>query len=212
MERFSVWFFCAINIDSTLFLPLLKGREAMKRIICATVIFLFACTTTVSAHTGLTSSTPAEGEDITEDVYEIVLEFNSKIESTSTVKVFDESKEEITISTTQVSENVMTGGFLSPLDNGTYTVEWKIIGTDGHPIQGTYSFIVSQVELEEPEGTEEKQEPSVVPKEETIEEPVEQSMEDSSKIASNDVLVVILVILFAVAGGIFGWIIGRRQK
>ncbi|REB04769.1 copper resistance protein CopC [Sporosarcina sp. BI001-red] len=184
----------------------------MKRIICATVILLFACTTTVSAHTGLTSSLPAEGEDITEDVHEIVLEFNSEIESTSTVKVFDKSKKEITISSTQVSENVMTGGFLSPLDNGTYTVEWKIIGKDGHPIQGTYSFIVSQVELEEPVGTEEKQEPAVVPKEKTIEEPVEQSMEDSSKIASNDVLVVILVILFTVAGGIFGWIIGRRQK
>lgn len=184
----------------------------MKRIICATLMLLFACTPTVSAHTGLSNSSPAGGEDITEDVYEIVLEYNTKIESTSTVKVFDESREEITISTTQVNENVMTGGFLSPLDNGTYTVEWKIIGTDGHPIEGTYSFKVSQVELEEPSGTEAKQEPSVVPKEKTIDEPVEQSMEDSSKIASNDVLVVILIILFTVAGGTFGWIIGRRQK
>lgn len=158
-------FFCTINFDSTLFLPLLKGREAMKRIICATLILFFAFTTTVSAHTGLTSSSPAGGEDITEDVYEIVLEFNSKIESTSTVKVFDESKEEIIISTTQVSGDMMTGGFLSPLDKGTYAVEWKIIGTDGHPIQGTYSFMVSQ--FEEPVVTEEKQEMSVVPKKES---------------------------------------------
>jgi copper resistance protein C len=191
----------------------LKGREAMKRIICSTLILLFAFTTTVSAHTGLTSSSPAGEEDITEDVYEIVLEFNSKIESTSTVKVFDESKEEIIISNTQVSDNVMTGSLMSPLDNGTYTVEWKIIGADGHPIQGTYSFMVSQDELEEPVVTEEKQETFVVvPKEESIEEPVEQSIEDSSKIASNDVLVVILVILFTIAGGFIGWIIGRRQK
>ncbi|WP_432351908.1 copper resistance CopC family protein [Sporosarcina sp. A2] len=137
----------------------------MKRIICATLILFFAFTTTVSAHTGLTSSSPAGGEDITEDVYEIVLEFNSKIESTSTVKVFDESKEEIIISTTQVSGDMMTGGFLSPLDKGTYAVEWKIIGTDGHPIQGTYSFMVSQ--FEEPVVTEEKQEMSVVPKKES---------------------------------------------
>ena len=52
---------------------------------------------TFSAHTGLTSSSPAEGEDITGDVYEIVLEFNSRIESTSTWKnnrgeVFDETE------------------------------------------------------------------------------------------------------------------------
>jgi methionine-rich copper-binding protein CopC len=205
-------FSSTINFDSTLLLPLLRGREEMKRIISATLILLFAFTTTVSAHTGLTSSSPAEGEDITEDVYEIVLEFNSKIESTSTVKVFDESKEEIIISNTQVSDNVMTGVFMSPLDNGTYTVEWKIIGADGHPIQGTYSFMVSQDELEETVVTEENQETPVVPKEESIKEPVEQSIEDSAKIASNDILVVILVILFTIVGGFFGWIIGRRQK
>jgi copper resistance protein C len=205
-------FSCTINFDSTLLLPLLRGREEMKRIISATLILLFAFSPIVSAHTGLTSSSPAEEEDITEDVYEIVLEFNSKIESTSTVKVYDESKEEIIISNTQVSDNLMTGGFMSPLDNGTYTVEWKIIGADGHPIQGTYSFMVSQDELEETVVTEENQETPVVPKEDSIEEPVEQSIEDSSKIASNDILVVILVILFTIAGGFFGWIIGRRQK
>lgn len=202
------FFSCTLNFDLTL----LRGREAMKRIISATLILLFTFTTTVSAHTGLTISSPADGEYITEDVYEIVLEFNSKIESTSTVKVFDESKEEIIISNTQVSDNVITGGFMSPLDNGAYTVEWKIIGADGHPIQGTYSFMVSQDELEEPVVTEENQETSDVPKEESIEEPVEQSIEDSSKIASNDVLVLILVILFTIAGGFFGWILGRRQK
>ena len=97
---------------------------------------MFAFSSAVSAHTGLTSSSPADGEDVTEDVHEIVLEFNTKIETTSTVKVFNENKEEIIVSNTQVSDNVMTGGFMSPLDNGTYTVEWKIIGADGHPIQG----------------------------------------------------------------------------
>ncbi len=184
----------------------------MKRIISATLILLFAFTSTVSAHTGLTSSSPANGEEVTVDVNEIVLEFNSKIESTSTVKVFNESKEEISVSDKQVNDNKMIGGFMSPLENGTYTVEWKIIGADGHPIQGTYSFMVNQEVLEEPVITEEKQETPVTPEEELIEQPVEQVIEDASKIASNDVLVVILVVLFTIAGGFVGWIIGRRQK
>ena len=184
----------------------------MKRIISATLVLLFAFSSAVSAHTGLTSSSPADGEEVTEDVHEIVMEFNTKIETTSTVKVFNENKEEIIVSNTQVSDNVMTGGFMSPLDNGTYTVEWKIIGADGHPIQGTYSFVVSQDELEDPAVSEETQETPVVPIEESVEKPVEQAIEDSSKIASNDVLVVILVILFTIAGGFIGWIIGRRQK
>ena len=116
---------------------------------------MFAFSSAVSAHTGLTSSSPADGEEVAEDVHEIVLEFNTKIETTSTVKVFNENKEEIIISNTQVNDNMMTGGFMSPLDNGTYTVEWKIIGADGHPIQGTYSFMVSQDELEDPAVSEE---------------------------------------------------------
>lgn len=184
----------------------------MKKILSATLIFLLAFSSVSYAHTGLTSSSPADGEDVSEDVHEIVLEFNTKIETTSTVKVFNENKEEVVISNTQASDNVMTGGFMSPLDNGTYTVEWKIIGADGHPIQGSYSFTVSQDEMEDPAVPDETEETPTEPMEESVEKSVEQAIEDSSKIASNDVLVVILVILFTIAGGFIGWIIGRRQK
>ena len=184
----------------------------MKRIMSATLILLFAFATTVSAHTGLTSSSPAEAEVVAEDIHEVVLEFNSKIESMSTVKVFNEHEEEIIISTIQVNDNVMTGAFMSPLDNGTYTVDWRIIGADGHPIQGGYSFVVSQEETIDQVADEKTSETPAKPIEESVEKPVEQEIEDSSKLASNDVLVVILVVLFTIAGGFIGWIIGRRQK
>ena len=36
----------------------------------------------------------------------------------------------------------MWANFLQPLKNGNYIVDWKIIGTDGHPIEGTFSFSV----------------------------------------------------------------------
>ena len=184
----------------------------MKKVIYATLVLLFTFSSTGFAHTALTSTSPADGEEVTEDIYEIVLEFNTKVETISTVKVFNQNKEEIIVGSTQVSDNVMTGGFMSPLDNGTYTVEWKIIGADGHPIRGTYSFIVSQDELEDPAAPEETQETPVAPIEETVEKPEESEIEDPSKIASNDVLVVILVILFTIAGGLFGWITGRRKS
>lgn len=183
-----------------------------KNIVLLTILLLIISANSVSAHTGLTSSSPADGEVIAEDVHEIELEFNTKIETTSTVKVFNENNEEISVGAIQVNENMMTGGFLSPLSNGTYTVDWRIIGADGHPIQGTYSFIVNQAELEDPIVSEETQEISAEPIEEAVEKSVEQPVEVPSKIASNDVLVIILVVLFTIAGGFFGWIIGRRQK
>ena len=181
----------------------------MKRIMSATLILLFAFATTVSAHTGLTISSPADGEVVAGDIHEVVLEFNSKIESTSTVKVFNENEEEIIVSHIQVTDHVMTGAFMSPLDNGTYTVDWKIIGADGHPIQGSYSFVVSQEEMID-QGADEETAAKTI--EESVEKPIEQKVEVFSKIASNDVLVVILVVLFTIAGGFVGWIIGRRQK
>lgn len=191
------------------------GGFTMKRILSATLIFLLAFSSVGYAHTGLTNSSPTDGEEVTEDVEQLVLEFNTKIETTSTVKVFNESEEEMTINDTQVRDSVMTAVFPSPLDNGTYTVDWKVIGADGHPTQGTYSFEVIQEEIEEiaaPVEPVETEEIPAEPVEESVEEPVEQVIEDSSKIASNDVLVVILVILFTLAGGFIGWIIGRRQK
>ncbi|QUW20943.1 copper resistance protein CopC [Sporosarcina sp. Marseille-Q4063] len=183
----------------------------MKRSIIITLLLLIMSSNAVYAHTSLTNSSPIDGEEINEEVHEIELEFNTKIETTSTVKVFDENEEEVTLNT-QVNDNVMTGGFISPLDNGTYTVEWKIIGADGHPIQGTYSFTVNQNEIDDTAVPEETDETPAEPKEESLEKPVEQAIEDSSKIASNDVLVVILVTLFTIAGGFIGWFIGRRKS
>lgn len=191
--------------------PLMEGRIEMKRIISATLFLMFAFSASVYAHTGLTSSSPADGDYLTEEINEIVLEFNTKIESTSTLKVFNEESEEI-VTNAQVNDKIITGGFMAPLDNGTYTVEWKIIGGDGHPIQGTYSFMVNKAELKDHVVSEEAEETSVIPTEETEEKPVKQQVEASSKIASNDVLVVILIVLFTIAGGSFGWIIGRRQN
>lgn len=183
----------------------------MNKIISLALLLFFVFSTSVYAHTGLTSSSPTDGDQITEEINEIVLEFNTIIESTSTVHVLNEKNEEIAINTL-VNDNIITGGFKTPLDNGTYSVEWKIIGEDGHPILGTYSFIVNNEEVKNPVASEEKEETPVVPTEEIEEKQVEQQVEAPSKIASNDVLVVILVILFTIAGGFIGWIIGRRQN
>lgn len=199
-------FSCTINLIYVITFAVGR-KKRVNRVIYATLFLLFVFSSSVSAHTGLTSTSPADGDKITEVVHEIVLEFNTKIESTSTVKVFNEINEEI-VGNTIVNDNVMTSGFMEPLEDGTYTVEWKIIGADGHPIQGTYSFMVTQEELTDPTTSEATEDTSVTPTQEVEEEPVEQQVE----VASNDVLVVILVVLFTIAGGFFGWIIGRRTK
>lgn len=188
----------------------------MRKMLVAvlTGILVFAFSPAGSAHTGLLDSTPGDGDTVEGGVYELVLEFNTKIEATSTANVLDTDEEEIELGNIQVSDHLMTIGLNSPLENGTYTVQWKIIGADGHPIEGDYSFRVNKEDADEPANIEESKEAAdTAGEKEGLEENIpSQPVEAASKIASNDVLVIILVALFTIAGGFFGWMIGRRQK
>lgn len=106
-------------------------------LLCLT-IFL---TKTAFAHTGLESSNPKAGAEITEALQEITLTFEGKLENLSTFKMFDSNKQEIKANVT-LKEKLMTGKLSQPLSNGSYEVQWTIVGEDGHPIQGKYTFTV----------------------------------------------------------------------
>lgn len=100
------------------------------------------------AHSKLESSTPAADAKITESVKEVNLSFNENIdENLSTLKVKNAQGEEVEVSEVKVSQNTMAGTLAAPLPSGSYTVEWKIVGGDGHPVDGTYAF-----EVDAPEG------------------------------------------------------------
>ncbi|ETT58057.1 copper resistance protein CopC [Paenibacillus sp. FSL H8-0457] len=100
------------------------------------------------AHSKLESSTPAADAKITESVKEVNLSFNENIdENLSTLKVKNAQGEEVEVSEVKVNQNTMAGTLAGPLPSGSYTVEWKIVGGDGHPVDGTYAF-----EVDAPEG------------------------------------------------------------
>lgn len=100
------------------------------------------------AHSKLESSTPAADAKITESVKEVNLSFNENIdENLSTLKVKNAQGEAVEVSEVKVNQNTMAGTLAAPLPSGSYTVEWKIVGGDGHPVDGTYAF-----EVDAPEG------------------------------------------------------------
>lgn len=106
----------------------------------------------VFAHSDLESATPAKGEKVTTDLEAVVLTFSTKIESLSTMKLKNEN-EEIPLQIS-IEDNQMIGKMNNRLENGNYTVEYKIIGADSHVIEGNYSFAVDRPEQAQP-----KQEP-----------------------------------------------------
>ncbi len=111
----------------------------------------------VSAHTSLSSSNPTEGQVITENLEQITLVFATTIEELSTMKLVKEGNE-VALGEIKVENKQLIGSISKPLDNGSYTIQWKIIGEDGHPISGEINFTV-QTDQEQSDAN------SVTPKE-----------------------------------------------
>lgn len=139
------------------------------------LLALFVCFSPVpaKAHTGLETSLPQEGENVTQPLRELVLTFNTEIESLSTMQLFHADNTGILLHNLSVEGNVMRADLEQDLKNGSYLIDWKIVGKDGHPIEGKVNF---QVQMEEEE--------SLEPETEEIETP--ENKEEPSEVADKE--------------------------
>ncbi|MCK2016343.1 copper resistance CopC family protein [Peribacillus frigoritolerans] len=160
------------------------------------------------AHTSLEDSTPKDGEVMTEPVRELTLIFGTKVEQNSRISVSNSNGEPVKLGNFVIEEEEMWATFFQPLKNGNYKVDWKIIGADGHPIEGTFSFSVdvpndkASVETEEGEPKQEDNQENTnkKPKRE-----VQQSNVPSYIIPS------IIGALFVIVAGSFLWLMRRKK-
>jgi copper resistance protein C len=115
----------------------------LKRVILLLLfIFVFVFSNQALAHTSLLESSPKDDEIVTEPIQELSLIYGTKVEQTSKIRVANSEGESITLGNLVVEEDEMWATFLQPLENGNYDVKWTIVGADGHPIEGAFSFSV----------------------------------------------------------------------
>ena len=115
----------------------------MKKLLLFTLIFMLAFTTNAFAHTHLESSSPENGQVVTEELREIFLTFGEKLERLSTFELSNSDGQSIPVENENITiEEQMKGTLANPLENGEYTVVWKIVAADGHPIEGEFTFSV----------------------------------------------------------------------
>lgn len=127
----------------------------MKKLIYLFIGLLLMIPTVASAHTELTSSNPAANQVIKKDLKEVVLTYEGKIESLSTMDLVKDGQKISFVSVTP-KENQLIGTLSAPLDNGSYTIKWSIAGEDGHPINGEIPFTVQkEVKLDQKTETKE---------------------------------------------------------
>ncbi|MEH7246624.1 copper resistance CopC family protein [Neobacillus niacini] len=104
------------------------------------VFFLFGAN--ALAHSHLEDSTPKNGEIVTEALKTITLSFETDLELTSSFTLLDEKNAVIPLSTVSINGNQLVANVEDELLNGSYMIHWKIIGEDGHPLEGDVPFTV----------------------------------------------------------------------
>ncbi|MDK8193088.1 copper resistance protein CopC [Paenibacillus sp. UMB7766-LJ446] len=119
-------------------------KQVLLTLILACIIVL-TFPSNLSAHTKLEHSSPQDGEVVTTQLHEITLQFNTDIEILSTFILMDENNKEVLLEKTQIEDRSMVRELNDSLvlANGKYTIRWKIVGKDGHPIEGEYRFSVN---------------------------------------------------------------------
>src|SRR5690606_20919908 len=90
-------------------------------------------------------SAPADGAVLAAPPARVTLEFNESLNPTSTtIVVTDAGAEPVPSSEPEVSGPRGSVTFTQPLADGTYTVAYRVVSRDGHPVQGAFTFTVGE--------------------------------------------------------------------
>ncbi|CAN5561261.1 CopD family protein [soil metagenome] len=122
----------------------LKRTAIVVGVLCATLTaaVLLGAPTTVSAHAALQSSIPASNSVIEASPAAIVLDFDDQIElAVASIELFDRNGDTVAIDAPRRGddETILTAS-VPPLADGLYAVIWRVTSSDGHPVDGSFSF------------------------------------------------------------------------
>jgi copper resistance protein C len=124
-----------------------KSQYSLFSVAGGTVAVMLWGSTAVMAHAHLVRATPAVGGTVQETPKELVLRFNEKLESSfSTVVVRDATGNQVEKVEPQVDkgDRFVLRAALPTLSPGVYKVEWHVMSTDTHKVNGNFTFTVGQ--------------------------------------------------------------------
>jgi methionine-rich copper-binding protein CopC len=108
--------------------------------LCAAALALGLLATPALAHDSLKSSTPASGSVVSE-VDQVVLEFHDRV-SFPAVVVHDSAGKRYDSGEPRADGPKVYENVAGPLPPGAYVIAWRIVSSDGHPVEGEIPFTV----------------------------------------------------------------------
>jgi copper transport protein len=114
--------------------------------VAVAVVAALTAAATASAHATLVSSTPANDEVLRRSPAQVVLRFNEPVETAfGSVRVYDGAARRVDDGgTTRPQPREVAVRIRSGLPRGTYTVAWRVVSADSHPVSGAFVFHVGK--------------------------------------------------------------------
>ncbi|MDF2791657.1 MAG: hypothetical protein K0S80_4759 [Neobacillus sp.] len=114
----------------------------------------------------------------------------------------------------ELQEKQMIGTLSTPLDNGSYVIDWSIAGEDGHLITGEIHFTVQMEQKVEQEQTTETKSLLLLNKDDNKAEnqaKSDQTNEQNNKQSSNSIKFIISVVVVIILGIGMLLLFGRKK-
>ncbi|MCJ1714831.1 copper resistance CopC family protein [Curtobacterium sp. VKM Ac-2922] len=122
-------------------------RRSVRMSVVAIVVALTSLVVAdrADAHSALIASTPADGQTLTEPIDRVDLTFSEApltgLDAGLRIEVRDAAGQDVSTGEVLVDGTTMSKA-VTP-DNGAYTVLWRYVSPDGHPITGQLGFTVA---------------------------------------------------------------------
>jgi len=122
------------------------GHRALLALIAAVLAPLLTLlpAPTASAHNALLSTTPARGAVVTTMPTTVVLHFDLPSGALGTGIVVLGPTGNVAVGAPQLIDTDVRQPINPGSPAGHYTVTWRVVSADGHPVQGTFSFDTTQ--------------------------------------------------------------------
>jgi copper resistance protein C len=196
-------------------------RQLAARLIALATIavcVLAGMTGTASAHAGLKSSDPADGATVKQSPADIELVFTEAISRNfATVVVTGPGGKKVVDGKPKIKSATLTQPLTGNLENGRYTIAFRVVSADGHPITKELHFTLKATEpsptptLAE---TPTSESPAASPS-----SPATVSASPAAAVSDNDqsngsggVLVLIIGAVLVVAAGVTFFLTRRRRR
>lgn len=126
--------------------PRAPGRRRVPRLLAVVLLLLglaVVTATPAAAHTGLESSTPADGSTLRRSPTTLVLRFADPVVPGTAVGALSGPGGRTSLRAPTVRGATVRMTLAEPAAAGRYRLTWRVVADDGHPVSGTLRFEVA---------------------------------------------------------------------